>query len=204
VTAELKPPQRRDGARAPLYNPVFLGLSRLHLSAQPFPAAAANLAGPDRQHAKSPMRMIGWTHLSSAMIRSIAAPPRREREPRVLLIDDDPDVAPLVSAALGPYEVGVDSVTCGADAMSRFQKHPYELLILDLTLGDLHGFEVLHRIKADRKFREPKVLVLTADTTLEVLARSFGHGADDFLTKPFVVEELGMRVFRLLDHSFGS
>jgi CheY-like chemotaxis protein len=136
----------------------------------------------------------------SAIVRSMTAPPRVARVPRVLLIDDDPDVAPLVSAALGPFHVRVDSEISGIGAIARLQKEWYDLLVLDLLLGDLHGFEVLGHLKADRRFRATKVLVLTADSRLEALARSFGHGADDFVKKPFAVKELGMRAFRLLDN----
>ena len=137
----------------------------------------------------------------SAIIRQMTVPRRAVRDPRVLVIDDDPDIAPLVSAALGPFHVQVDSVTSGAEAMTRLQNQWYNLLVLDLMLGDLHGFEVLRHLKADRRFRDARVLVLTADNRLEALARSFGHGADDFVKKPFAVKELGMRAFRLLDGS---
>jgi CheY-like chemotaxis protein len=139
----------------------------------------------------------------SAIVRSITVPTKAAREPRVLVIDDDPAIAPLVSAALNPFHVCVDCVTSGAHAIICLHSRRYDLLVLDLILGDFHGFEILRHMKADRRFREAKVLVLTADSRLEVLARSFGHGADDFVKKPFAVKELGMRAFRLLDN-FGG
>jgi CheY-like chemotaxis protein len=141
--------------------------------------------------------------VGSAIVRSIIAPPKVTQRSRVLVIDDDPDIAPLVSTALVPFRVCVDSVTSGTDAITRLQSQWYDLLVLDLMLADLHGFEVLRHMKADRKLRKAKVLVLTADNRLEALARSFGHGADDFVKKPFAVKELGMRAFRLLDNSGG-
>jgi CheY-like chemotaxis protein len=138
---------------------------------------------------------------ASSIMRSIMLPPKAAREPRVLIIDDDPAIAPLVSAALDPFHVCADSVTSGATAIICLHSRWYNLVVLDLMLGDLHGFEILRHLKADRRFTETKVLVLTADSRLEALARSFGHGADDFVKKPFAVKELGMRAFRLLDRS---
>jgi len=121
-----------------------------------------------------------------------------ERQSPVLLIDDDPDIAPLVSAALSPFRVRLDAVTCGADALTRLQHRKYDLVVLDLGLADVHGFELLRLLRAQPRFQNTKVLVLTAATSLESLARSFGHGADDFVKKPFDLHELGMRAFRLL------
>lgn len=137
----------------------------------------------------------------SAILRAMTLPPKAAREPKVLVIDDDPAIAPLVSAALDPFHVCVDSVTSGAIAIICLHSRWYNLVVLDLMLGDVHGFEILRHLKADRRFKETKVLVLTADGRLEALARSFGHGADDFVQKPFAVKELGMRAFRLLDRS---
>jgi DNA-binding response OmpR family regulator len=126
-----------------------------------------------------------------------------QRKASVLLVDDDPDIAPLVDAALSPFHVRLDAVTSGADALQRLQRCKYDLIVLDLALDDVHGFELLRLVRAQPRFKNTKVLVLTANTSLEALARSFGHGADDFVKKPFDLHELGMRAFRLL-RVFGS
>ena len=116
----------------------------------------------------------------------------------VLLVDDDPDVAPLVEAALKPFQVEMDAVASGAEALALAQDSAYQLLVLDLALADVHGLELLQRLKAHSRLKHVRVLVLTANTSAEALARSFGYGADDFVRKPFDPQELGMRAFRLL------
>jgi two-component system, cell cycle response regulator CtrA len=121
-----------------------------------------------------------------------------DREAPVLLVDDDPNIAPLVRAALSPFQVRLDAVASGTEAVAMLQRRRYDLLVLDLGLGDVHGFELLRLLKSQPRFQNTKVLVLTAATSLESLARSFGHGADDFVKKPFDTHELGMRAFRLL------
>ncbi|MBV9744904.1 MAG: response regulator [Acidobacteriia bacterium] len=141
--------------------------------------------------------------LSSAIVQSIAPQPRAVPAPGVLLVDDDPDVAVLVRAAMAPFHVGVDAVLSGAEAVARLKDRWYDLVVLDLGLPDLSGVDVLNYLKSDRRFRRARVLVLTADSTMEAMARSFGHGADDFIRKPFVVKELGMRAYRLLDGGLG-
>ena len=121
-----------------------------------------------------------------------------QEEPSVLLVDDDPDIAPLVIAALSPFQIRVEAVTCGADALARLEHRSYDLLILDLGLADLHGYDILRYLKSQPRLSHVRVLVLSGDTALEALARSFGHGADDFVKKPFDMRELAIRAYRLL------
>jgi DNA-binding response OmpR family regulator len=119
-------------------------------------------------------------------------------EPTVLVVDDDPDVAPLVAAALGPFHIRTDSAASGAEALARLCQCTYDLVVLDLVMADLHGFDVLRHLRAHPRFKAIRVLILTANWSHEALARSFGYGADDFVTKPFDLHELGIRAFRLI------
>jgi DNA-binding response OmpR family regulator len=118
--------------------------------------------------------------------------------PAVLVVDDDPDVPPLVEAALSSFQVRIDSVHSGADALDRLRQGTYDLIVLDLGMENLHGFDVLRFLRAQPRFIHLKVLILTADTSHEALARSFGLGADDFVKKPFDLHELAIRAFRLI------
>jgi DNA-binding response OmpR family regulator len=119
----------------------------------------------------------------------------------VLLVDDDPDVPPLVDAALRPFDFGVEAVGRGVEALERLRVRPYDLVVLDLAMGDVHGFEVLRALREFPMNSRVPVLVLTADGSHEALARSFGLGADEFVKKPFDLRELGMRAFRLIQPS---
>ena len=122
----------------------------------------------------------------------------RARKPSALVVDDDPEILPLVKAALSRYAISCDGVNDGASAMERLRTHSYDLVLLDLALGGLAGFDVLLGLKKDARFRETPVIVLSGNESDEALARSFGYGADDFVLKPFRPNELGMRAYRLL------
>jgi DNA-binding response OmpR family regulator len=123
---------------------------------------------------------------------------RREFKPLALIVDDDPDIAPLVNVALSPYAILTDNVYDGATALTQLRQHRYDLVILDLGLEGLHGFDVLLALKKEIRLRGIPVIVITANASDEFLARSFGYGADDFVIKPFKPNELGMRAYRLL------
>ena len=122
----------------------------------------------------------------------------RPVQPTALVVDDDPDIAPLVMAALEPYGVLSEAVRDGATALARLRAHRFDLVILDLAMDGLNGFDVLQTLKTQPRLRAIPVIVLTADLRDESLARSFGYGADDFIVKPFKPTELGMRAYRLL------
>lgn len=115
-----------------------------------------------------------------------------------LVIDDDPDIAPLVDMALRRFHVRTETVYGGVDAIMRMRERSYDLVVLDLTMGDLHGFDVLRSLRQLPLNKDVPVLILTANGSHEAIARSFGHGADEFVQKPFDLREFGLRAFRLI------
>jgi DNA-binding response OmpR family regulator len=118
--------------------------------------------------------------------------------PSVLIADDDPNVAPLVRAALKPYQIHTEVVLGGADALLRLRERSYNLLVLDLEMAGMHGFQVLRALRETPRYERVPVLILTANGTSEALARSFGSGADEFIRKPFDLREFGVRAYRLI------
>jgi two-component system, OmpR family, phosphate regulon response regulator OmpR len=114
---------------------------------------------------------------------------------RVLLIEDDARLAEMVSEYLGAAGFDVSRVTNGAGALERLARHPYDALILDLTLPDIDGLEVCRQLRA--RWDTP-VLMLTARG--EPMDRVVGLelGADDYLPKPFEPRELLARLRALL------
>jgi DNA-binding response OmpR family regulator len=118
--------------------------------------------------------------------------------PSVLIADDDPNVAPLIRAALRPYQIHTEVVLGGADALTRLRERSYNLLVLDLEMAGMHGFQVLRALRETPRYERVPVLILTANGTSEALARSFGSGADEFIRKPFDLREFGVRAFRLI------
>ena len=122
----------------------------------------------------------------------------RAQKPAALVVDDDPDVPPLVERALARFDIFSDSVDDGAKAIARLRALTYDLVILDLGMPEPNGFEVLQALKKESRLRRIPVLVLTGDNSNDALARSFGCGADDLVVKPFNASELGLRAYRLL------
>ena len=118
--------------------------------------------------------------------------------PSVLIADDDPNIAPLVVAAMKPYHIHTEAVAGGADALSRLRERTYNLVILDLEMAGLHGLDVLRALREIPQYEHLPVLILTANGSNEAIARSFGYGADEFVKKPFDISELGLRAFRLI------
>jgi two-component system OmpR family response regulator len=115
---------------------------------------------------------------------------------RVLIAEDDAAIAAGVAAALRHGGHAVDVVEDGARADSALHDIPYDLLVLDLGLPKLDGSEVLERLR--RRGGEIPVLVITAREGLRERVRVLDLGADDYLVKPFALDEFKARVRALL------
>lgn len=115
---------------------------------------------------------------------------------RLLLVEDEKKVSDLVARALRAERYAVDVADDGQQGWELADSYEYDLVILDLMLPELSGAEVLKRIR--RKNQRVPILVLTARDATEEKVHHFEAGADDYLTKPFALAELLMRVKALL------
>lgn len=115
---------------------------------------------------------------------------------RILVVEDDSLLAAGLTRLLMRAGHGVDQVISGVQADSALRAAPYELLVLDIGLPDIDGFEVLRRLR--RRRSQTNVLVLTARDAVEDRIRGLDLGADDYLTKPFSLNEFEARVRALL------
>jgi two-component system copper resistance phosphate regulon response regulator CusR len=111
---------------------------------------------------------------------------------RVLVVEDEPELAAFLGRTLREAAWAPDSVTTGEGALEALAVNDYDLVILDLGLPDLEGFEVCRRWRAQGG-RTP-ILMLTARNVLADRVRGLDAGADDYLPKPFAVEELLARL----------
>jgi DNA-binding response OmpR family regulator len=120
--------------------------------------------------------------------------------PRVLVVDDEEDIRVLLRELLERAGFGVDEAADGRTALRRFHASPPSLVILDVAMPELDGYQTLERI---RDLSDAPVLMLTARTQELEKVRGLTAGADDYVAKPFGRQELLARVQALLRRSGG-
>ena len=119
---------------------------------------------------------------------------------RILVVEDERLLCDGIAEDLELEKYTVDRCYDGADAHERLFVEPYDLVILDLNLPGMDGLELLRRIRSERP--ELRVLILSARAQLSDKVAGLDLGADDYLTKPFDLEELEARVRTLLRREF--
>jgi two-component system OmpR family response regulator len=129
---------------------------------------------------------------------------RREAQarPRLLIVEDDPNIVELLSASLRFAGFDVSTATNGLDALASARDHRPDLVVLDVMLPDLEGFEVMRRMR-DGGVRTPVVFLTARDATDDKI-RGLTLGGDDYVTKPFSLEELTARIRAVLRRSSGE
>jgi len=117
---------------------------------------------------------------------------------RVLVVDDEADIVALVAYHLAKSGYRVATAGSGPDALDAARRERPALIVLDLMLPGLSGYQVLERLRADEATRDIAVLMLTARRDEQDRIRGLSLGADDYLTKPFSPQELVLRVAAIL------
>jgi two-component system, OmpR family, response regulator len=118
------------------------------------------------------------------------------RDPgRILVVDDEPYIIDVVTAALQFEGFTTDEATSGYDALAKATTEGYDLIVLDVMLPDIEGIEVCARLR-DRGVRTPVLFLTARDATADKLA-GLVHG-DDYVTKPFSLDELVARIRAVL------
>lgn len=121
---------------------------------------------------------------------------------RVLCIEDHPEMIELIRLILGREGFEVEGALGGREGLRAIQERPPDLILLDLMMPDVDGWEVYRQIKADEELRQIPVIAVTAKA--QSIDRVLGlhiAGMDDFITKPFGPKELTASVQRVLGAS---
>ncbi|CAM3050232.1 MULTISPECIES: response regulator transcription factor [Vibrio] len=120
---------------------------------------------------------------------------------RVLLVEDDPMLGNAITASLARHHYTADWVTSGESALHALQTDSFLLVILDISLPGISGLKVLKELRS--KGDKTPVLILSARDELNDRVYGLNHGADDYLVKPFQLEELLARMGALIRRSAG-
>lgn len=118
---------------------------------------------------------------------------------KILIVEDDPDVAEMLSAYFISQDYDVSTVNWGEDGVRSAQQNPPNLAILDIRLPDIDGYEVAYRLRNDRRTSDIPIIFLTEKRDRSDKLQGLEIGADDYITKPFDIQELRLRVRNALN-----
>src|SRR5256714_14396636 len=121
--------------------------------------------------------------------------------PKLLIVDDDHELCSMLAEYLGPEGFLTEAVGSGPPALDRLGREPVDLVVLDVMLPELSGFEVLRRIRA---LNRVPVIMLTARGEEVDRVVGLAMGADDYLAKPFSPRELVARIRAVLRRMSGE
>ena len=120
---------------------------------------------------------------------------------RILLVEDDPTTSKSIEIMLTHANLNVYATDLGEEGIDLAKLYDYDLILLDLHLPDMSGHEVLRQLRMARV--ETPILILTGESGTESKLRGFGFGADDYMTKPFLRDELVARIHAIIRRSKG-
>jgi DNA-binding response OmpR family regulator len=124
-----------------------------------------------------------------------------ETKSKILVIEDDQDLAEMLNAYLRVQGYEVITENWGEDGIRAAQTERPDLLILDIRLPDIDGFEVARQLRSDRKTSDIPIIFLTEKRERSDKLAGLALGADDYITKPFDVQEMRLRVRNVLKRS---
>lgn len=124
---------------------------------------------------------------------------------RVLCVDDEPGVVELIGLILKPQNIQVDGATNGLEALASMRQNPPDAVMLDIMMPDMDGWEVYRQMRADTHLKDIPVIIVTARNSSfeEIIARERA-GVDDYITKPFVPNDLRQSLARVMNLGLGD
>lgn len=126
---------------------------------------------------------------------------RKGGSPKILVVDDEPPIREILKFQLENAGFEVACAEDGAKGLQMVEDEPPDLVLLDLMIPQMDGYEVCRRLKRDYSTRHIPVIILTARGDLDEKLKGLENGANDYVTKPFSMPELLMRVKNVLSYS---
>jgi two-component system, OmpR family, alkaline phosphatase synthesis response regulator PhoP len=121
--------------------------------------------------------------------------------PRILAVDDEPNIVRLIEVNLTRHGYTVDTANNGVQALEKIRANRPDLIVSDVMMPEMDGFELLSTIKRDPALENLPIIMLTAKTQDKNVMEGYTRGADMYLTKPFNPAELLAFVKRILQSS---
>ncbi len=118
---------------------------------------------------------------------------------KVLVVDDKEDIIIIIQSALEDQPVECLAATNGREALRMLHEHFFDLVLLDVKMPDISGFEICRMIKTNESWRGAKVIIVSASNFADDKLRAFDAGADDYISKPFRIKELQARIKVMLN-----
>ena len=125
-----------------------------------------------------------------------------DRRPKILCVDDEPKNLKLLEAILSPIGYEVIFAESGNSALESVGRQQPDIILLDIMLPGMSGYEVLEKLRLDKNFRLIPVVMITALHEMQDRLRAINAGCDDFISKPFDKNEVLARVKALLKISY--
>ncbi len=122
---------------------------------------------------------------------------------RILVVDDQREILDITSAVLSDAGYAVTLASSGGQALAELGREPFDLVLLDINMPEMDGWETLRLLRADELRLGVPVVMFSVKGELTDKVRSLQEGASGYITKPFVVDELVARVRRVLESTAG-
>ncbi len=119
-------------------------------------------------------------------------------EQRILVVDDQQDIRDMTALVLSRAGYRVDTVDSGESALSTLDRERFDLVLLDINMPAMDGWETLRLIRCDEELTELPVVMFSVKGEIRDKIESLQEGAVDFVTKPFIVDDLIERVGKVL------
>ena len=118
---------------------------------------------------------------------------------RILVVDDQQEILDLTETVLSGGGYSISTASSGDEALGQLAREPFDLVLLDINMPDMDGWETLRLLRADEQLADLAVVMFSVKGEVSDKVHSLQEGASGYITKPFVVDELVARVKRVLE-----